>query len=54
MDIEVELALEVVRPELAEMCFIPCNNGREANLPHPSEEGEGCEDERCDEEFVTV
>lgn len=41
VDIKVELALEVVRSELAEMRLVPGDNGREANLPQAREEGQG-------------
>ena len=54
VDIEVEFALEVVRAEFAEVCLVPGDDGREADLPHAREECEGCEDEGRDEEFVGV
>jgi hypothetical protein len=54
VDIEVELAFEVVRAELAEVGFVPGDNWGEPDLPHAREEGERSEDEGRDEEFVVV
>lgn len=36
------------------LSFIPGNDGREANLPHPREEGQRCEDQGRDEPLVFV
>lgn len=49
MHIEIELALEIVRAEFAEMGFVPGDNGRKANLPETCEEGEGGKDDGGEE-----
>jgi hypothetical protein len=54
VDIEVELAFEVVRSEFPKMSFIPCDNVGDANFPHAREEGEEGEDDGRDEELVVV
>jgi hypothetical protein len=70
VDIEVKLALEVVRSKFtkATFCqskysivrqanllgFIPSDNGRETNLVHAREESEEGEDQRSPDELVLV
>lgn len=54
MDIEVKLALQVVRPELAEMRFVPGDNGRKTDLPKTGEEGECGEDDGCEDGLPVV
>ena len=54
VDVEVKLALEVVRAELAKMRLIPRDDGREANLPHAREEGKGGEYDGTNEEFLVI
>jgi hypothetical protein len=54
VNIEVELALQVVRSELAEMRLVPGDNGREADLPQTGEEGECGEDDGCEDGLPVV
>ena len=54
MDIEVKLALQIVRPELAEMRFVPGDNGRKTDLPKTGEEGECSEDDGCEDGLPVV
>jgi hypothetical protein len=54
VNIEVELALQVVGSELAEMRLVPGDNGRKANLPQTGEEGECGEDDGCEDGLPVV
>jgi hypothetical protein len=54
VDIEVELALQVVGSELAKMRLVPGDNGRKANLPQTGEEGECGEDDGCEDGLPVV
>jgi hypothetical protein len=48
MHIKVELALEVVRAELPEMCFVPNDDTRLADVMETRPAGKQCVDDRGD------
>lgn len=49
MDIEVELAFEVVGTEFTEVGLVPGHNVGSADLVQAGEEGEGCQDDRSND-----
>lgn len=54
VDIEVELALQIVRAKFSKMRLVPGDNGRKTDLPQTGEEGECGEDDGCEDGLPVV